>query len=123
MRPTIRQLEYVIAVAEEASFSKAAARCHVAQPSLSVQIRKLELRLGVTLFERTRNGALVTTAGERVVGLGRRILEASDLITESARSSADPLTGPLHLGSVSTITPYVLPGAMVDLHSQFPHHR
>ncbi len=120
MRPTIRQLEYAVAVAEEESFSRAAARCFVSQPSLSTQIRQLELQLGVELFERTPRGTLLTAAGRKVVDLAREVLEASDRIVAQARASGAPLDGEVRLGSVSTITPYLLPRALVDLRDRFP---
>jgi LysR family hydrogen peroxide-inducible transcriptional activator len=120
MRPTLRQLEYVVAVAREASFSKAAASCFVSQPSLSSQVRQLEVRLGADLFERTPRGVLITTLGHEVVELAQTILDDSDRILQVARASREQLAGALHLGSVSTITPYLLPGAMRDLADRFP---
>ena len=120
MRPTIRQLEYVVAVAEERSFSKAAQRCFVSQPSLSSQVRQLEVRLGVELFERTSRGVLVTNVGNDVVEIGRRILEESDRLLQSALASHASLAGPLNFGSISTITPYLLPAALHDISEEFP---
>lgn len=120
MRPTIRQLEYVVAVAEEASFSRAAERCFVSQPALSNQVRQLETQLGADLFERTSRGVLVTPVGQQVVGIAREILAGSDRIVDCVNASRKPLSGPLELGSVSTITPYLVPAAMADLASRFP---
>ena len=120
MRPTIRQLEYVVAIAEEANFSRAAARCFVTQPTLSNQIRQLELLLGEELFERTSKGVLITAAGRDIVALAREILDRSDRIIARASAVSDSLTGLLRLGSVSTITPYLLPQAMVELRECFP---
>ena len=123
MRPTIRQLEYAVAIAEEGSFSRAAARCFVSQPSLSNQIRQLELQLGVEIFERTSRGILVTPAGNEIVNLARRVLETSDQIVSQAHASRAPLSGEVRLGSVSTITPYLLPTAMLELRERFPDVR
>lgn len=120
MRPTIRQLEYVVAVAEEASFSRAAKRCFVSQPALSNQVKQLELQLGVELFERTSKGVLVTPAGQDIVVHAREVLAASDRIVERATAPRAPLSGLLELGSVSTITPYLLPAAMGELREHFP---
>lgn len=120
MRPTIRQLEYVVAVAEEASFSRAAERCFVSQPALSNQVRQLETQLGADLFERTSRGVLVTPVGRQVASIAKEILEASDRIVDRVNASREPLCGKLALGSVSTITPYLVPAAMADLGSTFP---
>jgi LysR family hydrogen peroxide-inducible transcriptional activator len=120
MRPTIRQLEYVVAVAEESSFSRAAKRCFVSQPALSNQVRQLEIQLGADLFERTSKGVWTTPFGDRVVALAHEVLTASDRIVDCADALKAPLSGPLLLGCVSTITPYLVPAAMSDLRSRFP---
>jgi LysR family hydrogen peroxide-inducible transcriptional activator len=120
MRPTIRQLEYVVAVAEEASFSRAAARCFVSQPSLSTQVKQLEMQLGTTLFERTPKGVLLTPVGRDVLALAREVLSASDRIVTRAAAPRRPLAGPLELGCVSTVTPYLVPAAMAELRTRFP---
>ena len=120
MRPTIRQLEYVVAVADEGTISAAARRCHVSQPSLSSQLRQLELQLGGPLFERTARGVLVTTLGREVVGLARGVLDGSDRILAAAETSRSSLSGILRLGSVSTITPYLLPQVLAELDEEFP---
>ena len=120
MRPTVRQLEYVVAVSEEASFSRAARRCFVSQPALSNQVKQLEHQLGVLLFERTAKGVLTTPVGQDVVAIAREVLSASDRLVDRVNASRAPLSGPFELGSVSTITPYLLPAAMADLHARFP---
>ncbi len=120
MRPTIRQLEYVVAVAEEGTFSRAAERCFVSQPSLSSQVRQLELRLGADLFERTPKGALVTPVGRDVVEVARELLSMADRIVQRTRAAEEPLTGLLRLGSVSTVTPYLLPAAIAELATAHP---
>lgn len=120
MRPTIRQLEYVVAIAEERSFSAAARRCFVTQPALSNQVRLLETQLAATLFERSAQGVLLTGLGRDVVELARQVLAASDHIVERASARRAPLSGRLSLGSVSTITPYLVPRLMAELPCRFP---
>ena len=120
MRPTVRQLEYVVAVSEEASFSRAAERCFVSQPALSNQVKQLEHQLGVLLFERTSKGVLTTPIGQEVVAIAREILAASDRLVDRVTASRAPLSGPFELGSVSTITPYLVPAALPDLQARFP---
>jgi LysR family hydrogen peroxide-inducible transcriptional activator len=106
---TLRQLQYALAVAEGLSFHKAAARCHVSQPSLSAQIAQMEHALGVRLFERDRRRVLVTHAGQELLErAGRVVLEADDL-AEAARRLGDPLSGTLAIGVIPTISPYLLP--------------
>ncbi len=120
MRPTVRQLEYVVAVSEEASFSRAAQRCFVSQPALSNQVKQLEHQLGVLLFERTSRGVLTTPVGKDVVAIAREVLAASDRLVDRVAASRAPLCGPFELGSVSTITPYLVPAALPDLRARFP---
>jgi len=117
---TLRQLQYVVAVAEEANFRRAAARCAVSQPSLSAQIAEVESALGVRLFERGGRGVLLTAAGEELVARARRILlEVADL-EEAARCFVDPLAGTLRLGIIPTLAPYLLPKAAPALRAAFP---
>ncbi len=106
---TLRQLQYVCAVAQELSFSRAAVRCGVSQPSLSAQIAEVERMLDVTLFERSRRGVLITPAGQDLVGRARMVLLAAEDLLEAARQHTDPLTGPLRLGIIPTLAPYMLP--------------
>jgi LysR family hydrogen peroxide-inducible transcriptional activator len=116
---SLRQLQYVVAVADTLGFRKAAERCHVAQPSLSAQIRELEAALGVTLFERDRRGVLITAAGADLVARARRVLnEASELVDAAARLG-DPLAGSLRLGIIPTIAPYLLPEAVPAVLARF----
>lgn len=120
MRPTIRQLEYFVAVADEGRFSRAAERCYVTQPGLSAQIRELESALDVTLFERDRRAVLLTQAGRGLLGRARSILLETDHLVEAARSFARPLEGPLHIGVIPTVAPYLLPRALPALHERYP---
>ena len=117
---TLRQLQYVVAVAEEGNFRRAAARCAVSQPSLSAQIAEVESALGVRLFERGTRGVLLTPAGEELVARARAVLlEVADL-EEAARRFVDPLAGTLRLGIIPTIAPYLLPVAAPALREAFP---
>lgn len=106
---TVRQLQYVVAVAEHKSFRVAAQHCCVSQPALSAQVAELEQALGLRLFERDRRRVLVTAAGEAIVARARQLLVQVDDLLEAARRYADPLTGTLRLGVIPTIGPYVLP--------------
>jgi LysR family hydrogen peroxide-inducible transcriptional activator len=116
---TLRQLQYVIAVADELSFRRAAQRCHVSQPSLSAQLALLEDALGVRLFERDRRGVLLTPAGHDLVTRARRVLlEASDLVAAAARAG-DPLHGTLRIGVIPTCSPYLLPSVTPLLRANF----
>ena len=117
---SLRQLQYVVAIADTLGFRKAAERCHVSQPSLSAQVAELEETLGVKLFERDRRRVLVTTAGADLVARARRVLsEAGDLV-EAAVRLGDPLAGPLRLGVIPTIAPYLLPEAVPAVLARFP---
>ncbi len=106
---SIRQLQYVVAVADTLGFHRAAERCNVSQPSLSAQVQQVEEVLGVPLFERDKRRVLVTPSGAVVVERARRVLlELSDLIAAAARVR-DPLAGTLRLGVIPTVAPYLLP--------------
>jgi len=117
---TLRQLQYVVAVADTRNFRKAAELCRVAQPSLSAQLAQLEDNLGVRLFERGRSGVLLTQAGEEVVTRARNLLMASDDFVEAARRVADPLAGRLRIGVIPTISPYLLPDVAPALGRALP---
>lgn len=118
---TLTELKYCLAIARERHFGRAAAACFVAQPTLSVAIKKLEDELGVTLFERGHGGEVSTTpAGERVVQQAARIFELVDGIKEQAASAKDELVGPLRLGAIYTIAPYLLPHLVNKLHKSAP---
>jgi LysR family hydrogen peroxide-inducible transcriptional activator len=105
----IRDLRYAVAVAERRHFGRAAADCHVSQPALSGQIRKLEEQLGVALFERTKRSVRTTPVGEEIVAHARDLLKLVGLIEETAKARIDPLSGPLRLGMIPTIGPYLTP--------------
>ena len=106
---TLRDLEYLVALAETRHFGRAAERCHVSQPTLSAQIRKLEDSLGVALVERRPRKVALTAAGEAVVERARRMLRDAEDIQALGRASQDPLAGQLRVGFIPTLGPYLLP--------------
>ena len=106
---TLTELRYLVAVARERHFGKAAEACFVSQPTLSVAIKKLEEELDVKLFERGSNEVTVTQLGVEIVHQAHLVLEQAAGIKEIARHGKDPLTGPLRLGVIYTIAPYLLP--------------
>jgi len=117
---TLRQLQYVVAVADALSFRKAAERCHVSQPSLSAQLAQLEEALGVRLFERDRRRVLLTASGKDLVERARRLLLEADDFLASAKRAGDPLAGELRLGVIPTISPYLLPSITPALREAYP---
>jgi len=106
---TLTELKYIVAVARERHFGRAAEACFVSQPTLSVAIKKLEDELGVQLFERGSTEVSITSIGTQVVEQAQRVLEEASAIKEIAKQGRDPLTGPLRLGVIHTIGPYLLP--------------
>jgi LysR family hydrogen peroxide-inducible transcriptional activator len=120
---SLRQLQYVVAVAETLGFRRAAERCAVSQPTLSAQIQQLEAVLGVKLFERDRSGVLLTSAGAEVVVRARRVLvETEDLLAVATRAR-DPFTGTFRIGVIPTVAPYFLPEVTQILARKYPHLR
>lgn len=105
----LRDLQYLVAVADLRSFNKAADKCHVSQPALSNQIRKLEETLGITLFERNNKRVMITESGEQIVALARRILNDVDAMHDIAKSAQDPLVGKFRLGAFPTLSTYLFP--------------
>ena len=120
---TLRQLQYVLAVADHASFRKAAEACAVAQPSLSAQVAQLEEALGVQLFERLPRAVLVTEAGEAILAQARRVLLAADDLVAAAETARDPLAATLRVGVIPTVAPYLLPDIAPVLRAKFPRLR
>jgi len=106
---TLRDLEYLVALAETRHFGRAAERCHVSQPTLSAQVRKLEDSLGVALVERRPRRVTLTPAGVAVVERARRMLRDAEDIQALGRASQDPLAGQLRVGFIPTLGPYLLP--------------
>lgn len=120
---TLRQLQYVLAVAEHRGFRKAAEACAVAQPSLSAQVAQLESALGVTLFERLPRGVVVTEAGAAVLVRARRTVGEADDLVDAAGRARDPLAGTLRIGVLPTIAPYLLPEVAPVLRALSPRLR
>src|SRR5580658_10402246 len=120
MELKLKDLRYLVAVADQRHFGRAAARCFVSQPTLSTQLKKLEHSLGVQLIERTPNNVSLTEAGEQIVARARRILEASDEVVALARSQRDPLAGQLRVALLPTIGPYLLPQVALKLRKALP---
>jgi len=116
----LRDLEYVVAVAEEGHFGHASERCHVSQPALSGQIKKLEDQLGVQLFERTNRRVALTPIGAEVVEKAKRALLIADEIKDAAAAYADPLSGVLRFGTIPTIGPYLLPSILRPIKAALP---
>jgi len=106
---TLTELRYIVAVSRERHFGRAAQSCFVSQPTLSIAIKKLEDELGVTLFERGGTEVAVTEIGERIVEQAQRVLEEADTIKQLAGEQQNELVGPLKLGVIFTIGPYLLP--------------
>lgn len=106
---TLIELKYIIAVARERHFGRAAEACFVSQPTLSVAIKKLEEELGVSIFERGGSEVGITSIGERIVAQAQKVLDASGTLKEIARQGHDPLAGALKVGIIHTIGPYLLP--------------
>ncbi len=106
---TLTELKYIVAVARERHFGKAAEACYVSQPTLSVAVKKLEEELEVKLFERSANEVSVTPLGEEIVRQAQSVLEQAANIKDIAKRGKDPLAGPLRLGVIYTIAPYLLP--------------
>ena len=117
---TLRELRYLVTLADVGHFGRAAQLCHVSQPTLSTQLRKLEESLGVALFERTNRTLRVTPVGERIVAKARWMLAEADSIVALARRRAAPLTGPFDLGVIPTLGPYLLPWLLPPLERAFP---
>jgi len=116
----LKDLRYLVAVADQRHFGRAAARCFVSQPTLSAQLKKLEQSLGVQLIERAPNNVCLTPAGEQIVARARRILEASDEMVTLARSQRDPLAGRLAVALLPTIGPYLLPRVLPAIRRSLP---
>lgn len=116
----MHQLRYVIAVARTGNFSRAAEQCHVAQPSISQQIRKLEEELGERLFDRMKREVRLTPHGEAFLPRALRILEEVEGARREARDQKGLLRGTLRLGVLPTIAPYLLPGILARFTAKFP---
>jgi LysR family hydrogen peroxide-inducible transcriptional activator len=117
---SLRQLQYLVAVAETRSFRRAAQLCHVSQPALSAQIAVLEQSLGVRLFDRDRRLVLPTAAGQDILQRAQRVLVEADDLVDAAKRLGDPLTGTLRIGVIPTVSPYLLPEVVPTLRRRLP---
>ena len=116
----LKDLRYLVAVADSGHFGRAAERCFISQPTLSAQLKKLEEYLGVPLIERQPRRATLTQAGEQIVARARLILSASDEVITIAQTYRDPLSGRLRVGLIPTVGPYVLPQVAPAVHRKMP---
>jgi LysR family hydrogen peroxide-inducible transcriptional activator len=116
----LKDLRYLVAVADTRHFGRAAERCFVSQPTLSTQLKKLEEYLGVQLIERQPKRVALTAAGQEIVVRARRILEASDEVVTLARAHRDPLAGALRIAMLPTIGPYLLPRVAREIRKALP---
>jgi LysR family hydrogen peroxide-inducible transcriptional activator len=117
---TLAELRYIVAVARERHFRRAAGRCCVSQPALSAAVAKLEDELGVRLFERSKSEVGLTPVGERVVEQAQRVLDEAERISEIAGSGRDPLVGALKLGAIFTVGPYMFPSLIPAIKALAP---
>ncbi|MEA3017691.1 MAG: LysR family transcriptional regulator, hydrogen peroxide-inducible s activator, partial [Sphingomonadales bacterium] len=118
--PTIRQLQYLVALRQQGHFGKAADACYVTQSTLSAALRELEALLGITLVERTRRVVRFTALGERIADKAVRVLREAEELAEMARAEGQPLHGELRMGVIPTIAPFLLPAMLPRLRSEWP---
>ncbi|HKW16580.1 MAG TPA: LysR substrate-binding domain-containing protein [Terriglobales bacterium] len=119
----LRDLDYFLALAEQRHFGHAASSCHVSQPTLSAQVRKLEQELGVALFERSNKHVALTPIGESALRHAKDALEAVEQLRTVAAKSKDQLAGPLKLGVIPTLAPYLMPFVLRELRTSAPNMR
>ena len=119
--PTIKQLQYLVALRQSGHFGKAASACFVTQSTLSAGLRELENLLGVTLVERTRRVVRFTALGQRIAAKAIRVLREAEELAEMARSEGEPLHGELRMGVIPTIAPFLLPAMLPRLRQQWPN--
>ena len=116
----LRDLQYLVALADHRHFGRAAEACFVSQPTLSTQVKKLETELGAELLERSPRAVLLTAVGEQVVAHARTVLDEADAIRGVARHAQDPRAGQLRLGAFPTIAPYLFPHVVPTLRDRLP---
>lgn len=114
---TLTELKYIVMLADEQHFGKAADRCHVSQPTLSVAVKKLEDELGTAIFERSKSAVYITPIGEQIVAQAKKVLDQAGIIKELAVTGKNQLKGPLKVGAIYTIAPYLFPHMIPSLHS------
>jgi LysR family hydrogen peroxide-inducible transcriptional activator len=120
---TLQELRYLVALADEGHFARAAQSCHVGQPTLSIQLKKLEDYLSVTLFERGKRHLMPTPVGEEIIAQARIALEVMEKIRDIARQGRDPMEGSLRLGVIPTVGPYLVPPLLPKVRRAFPNFK
>jgi LysR family hydrogen peroxide-inducible transcriptional activator len=120
---TLQELRYLVALADEGHFARAAERCHVGQPTLSTQLKKLEDFLGVSLFERGKRRVIPTPVGEEIIAQARVVLEEAGKLRQLANRGQNPMAGPLRMGVIPTLGPYLLPHLLPIIHATYPKLR
>src|SRR4028119_215401 len=119
--PTLKQLQYLVALRQHGHFGRAADACFVTQSTLSASLRELESVLGVTLVERTRRVVRFTPLGQKIADKAVRILRESEELADMARAQGQPLNGDLRMGVIPTIAPFLLPAMLPRLRGEWPH--
>lgn len=117
---TLTELRYVVTLARERHFGRAAERCHVSQPTLSVAVKKLEDELGIPLFERSKSNIRVTETGKRIIEQAQRVLDQVGVIRDMAQDGKNQLSSPLKVGAIYTIGPYLFPHLLPELRRAAP---
>lgn len=120
---TLRDIEYLLAVAREGHFARAAEACHVSQPALSTQIKKFEERLGRRIFERSNRSVAVTEKGGEILEQAKRVVEEVEKLVELSQVCNEPLSTVFRLGAIATIGPYLLPKILLPFRKAFPRCR
>ncbi len=117
---TLTELRYIVTLAREQHFGRAAERCFVSQPTLSIAVKKLEEELGIALFERSKNSVRVTPVGEKIVRQAQTVLEQAETIKDLAHEGKDQLKSPLRVGAIYTIGPYLFPHLVPEVQQRAP---
>ena len=117
---TLTELRYIVTLAQERHFGRAAERCHVSQPTLSVGVKKLEDELGVMIFERSKSAVRLTPVGENIIVQAQKVLESAQGIRELAQVGKNQLVAPLRVGAIYTVGPYLFPHLIPQLHRVAP---
>jgi LysR family hydrogen peroxide-inducible transcriptional activator len=116
----LQDLRYIVTLSETMHFRRAAEACCVSQPTLSTQVKKLEDELGIALFERTNKRVIPTPAGQAIIAQARVVLEEADTLRQMAQQVKDPMAGPLRLGMIPTLGPYLLPHLVPHIRTRYP---
>lgn len=118
---TLTELRYIVTLAQEQHFGRAAERCHVSQPTLSIAVKKLEEELKVAIFERSKTRVYPTPLGEQIIQQAHKVLEQASAIKDIASAGKDQLSSPLHVGAIFTVGPYLLPKVIPELQNLAPN--